>query len=382
MKQQHITFFLYTLLVGAVCLLMVQSTTSTDWLIIGALLLACLLGAWLIFTLTARLPWFAMLLLIGAFAVSMSFGEGMYPFGCVLIVLAAHHVADPSSRLFLCSVSFLLFGLILWPPMVAILVMLLCTVPLFFLYDVFMRLAQSHHALEEKADENNRLHLQLADQRTMGQAMEHAARLSERNRLAARIHDEVGHGISGSIMLLEGARLTLDKHPDQAKDAIEIATQNLRSSVDDIRSALRSERAKPSEAGLAQISAILTRFTAQHPTIHTSLTTEGELSDIPLPLWICLQENLTETLTNLLKHSNAKNFTASIAIQKKLVVVTFQDDGIAGEYKPGMGLAAIEERCALCQGRCFFRASHRGFSTVMTFSSTARSVDNTEGDAI
>lgn len=366
MKQQHIFLFLYSLLVGVVCLL-VPGDLPAEQLILAALVLACLLGVWLLLTLAGRLPWLRLLLLAAAFAAALPYGGGMYPFGCVLLVLAARQLAPGASALSLSTVAVFLLGFILWPPFAAVLAMPLCVVPLFFLDSVVERLHLAHEALEDRAEENDRLRRQLLDQRKMTGAMEHAARLNERNRLAARIHDEVGHGVSGSILLLEGARLSLDRDPEKAKAALETAADNLRASVDDIRAALREERAKPGEAGLAQVAALLTRFGAQHPAIETELVTKGELAGISPQVWVCLQENLTETLTNLLKHSNANHFEVSISMQNKLVRVTFRDNGAAGDFKPGMGLSAMEERCAMCHGNCFFQGGPRGFSTIMTF---------------
>ncbi len=368
MKQQQIFMFFYSLLVAVVCLLMPGGRFSAEGFIVGALALACLLGTRLLLGLAGRLPWLCAMLLAAAFGVSLVYGSGMYPFGCVLLALAARQMAQGGAAPALCVAGALLLGFIMWPPYAAVLAAPLCVAPLLLLDNVFARLAQAHAALEAQSEENERLHRQMGTQRKMSAAMEHAARLAERNRLAARIHDEVGHGVSGSILLLEGARLSMDKDPEKAKAAMDAATENLRASVDDIRAALRAERAKPGEAGLAQVAAQLSRFEAQHPAIRTELKTQGDLARLSPQVWLCIQENLTETLTNLLKHSGANHFSVSISAQKKLVKVSFADNGNAGtDIKPGMGLAAMEERCAMCHGNCFFTASPRGFSTVMTF---------------
>jgi signal transduction histidine kinase len=313
------------------------------------------------------LPPLALLLLCAAFAAAAPYGNGMYPFMGVLVALFARQITGGHAALLLCGVGIALLGVILQPPFSAICIMMLCTAPLFMVGYAFERLSAAHEQLAGRAEENERLRTQLGGQRKMTAALEHAARLGERNRLAARIHDEVGHGVSGSVLLLEGARLAMDKDPKKAKAAMEAATENLRAAVDDIRAALRQERAEPGEAGLAQISAQLTQFEARHPAIRTALATEGDLGGIAPLVWVCVQENLTETLTNLLKHSNARNFSVSITLRSHLVRVNFRDDGTAGHFTPGLGLAAMEERCALCHGNCFFSAGPRGFSTVMTF---------------
>ncbi len=372
MRQEQIFVFLYGLLVGTVCMLMSPAAPiPTESAILGLLGLACLLGMRLLLELAGRLPWLSWLLLAVAVATAFAYGGGLYPFGCVLLAMAAQQFARGGAALPLAAVGAVLYGMVVWPPAVSVYIMPACVMPLFVLHFVFTRLALSHAQTAACSEENARLRQRLAEQHKMTSAMEHAARLAERNRLSARIHDEVGHGISGSILLLEGARLSMDQHPDKAREALATATANLRASVDDIRAALREERVKPGDAGLAQIAAMLTRFEVQHPDIHTHLTTEGELSALSPLVWVCLAENLKEALTNLLKHSTARNFSVSIRLHNKLVKASFADDGPASPFTPGMGLAAMEERCALCHGRCFFTAGPRGFSVVMTFTRLA-----------
>ncbi len=367
MKQAPIFLFAYSLLCGGACLLMLENPHSFESLTIGMLALACLLGVRMLLLLAGRAPLLSHALLCAAFAAAAPFGSGMYPFLCVLAVLLSRQLVSGHATLLLSAAATALLGFIVQPASSVVLVTLLCVSPLFFLGYLFERLAAAHGQLARLGEENDRLRAQLAGQRKMTAAMEHAARISERNRLAARVHDEVGHGVSGSILLLEGARLAMDKDPAATKAAMETATENLRAAVDDIRAALRQERAAPAQAGLAKISAQLSQFEAQHPAIQTTLATEGDLDEISPLLWVCVQENLTETLTNLLKHSSARHFSVSITLLNKLVRVSFRDDGAADNFTPGLGLAAMEERCAMCHGNCFFSAGPRGFSTVMTF---------------
>jgi signal transduction histidine kinase len=112
---------------------------------------------------------------------------------------------------------------------------------------------------------------------------------------------------------------------------------------------------------------------------------------------------MTEALTNTLKHANADLFRVEIANKNKLLRVEFSDNGGQRHAKTestvtqngermvrigdegvhpdpdrnpndasekaaqGIGLAGIEERCALCYGRCFFEKREDGFHITMTF---------------
>jgi signal transduction histidine kinase len=225
--------------------------------------------------------------------------------------------------------------------------------------------------------------------------------LEERNRLAARIHDEIGHGMSGSILLLEGANLIMDKEPEKARETIAGVTENLRESVDKIRAMLREERTTGAFVSLARIENELNAFSSKHPNIKTSFEKEGDMDEINGTVWTCIYENMLEALTNMLKHSAATLFSVRIKNNADLLLVEFSDNGrkakpdnaarteevrkegkeegkqeedrnptegrLIKEIKPGIGLQNMEERAALCYGRCFFRYEEDGFHVIMTF---------------
>jgi len=269
---------------------------------------------------------------------------------------------------------------------------------------------KSEKAAEDHASQTEEMQEMLGDQRRMVKSTEHVSRLEERNRLAARIHDEIGHGMSGSILLLEGAALVMDSDPEKARSTIQTVTENLRESVEEIRKVLREERSASADVNLARIENELTSFAASHPMIKTRFETDGDMSDVNGAVWICVYENMIEALTNVLKHSSATLFSVKIVNSAGLLCVEFSDNGGAAaageesergksknrktdkdesqgqeqvqiqghgqierhelkerEIKPGIGLQNMEERAALCYGRCFFRHEPDGFHILMTF---------------
>jgi signal transduction histidine kinase len=208
--------------------------------------------------------------------------------------------------------------------------------------------------------------------------MSHISKLEERNRLASRIHDEIGHGMSGSILLLEGADAVMDTDPRAARATMRRVIENLRGSTDKIRTVLREERSAAVEVNLARIRAGLATFEADHPHINTGLTIDGDTENVQGQIWSCVMDNMTEAMTNTLKHSDATSFSVSVTSSNKLLTVEFADNGASDtergderdfseESQRGMGLQNMEERCALAYGRCFFRRGRSGFRVVMTF---------------
>ncbi|MDR1496039.1 MAG: histidine kinase [Clostridiales Family XIII bacterium] len=238
---------------------------------------------------------------------------------------------------------------------------------------------------DERGDRVEVLRERVNDQSRLAKNMGRIFKLEERNRLAARIHDEIGHGMSGSILLLEGADMIMDDDPARARETLRRVTENLRESTDKIRAVLREERSDASEVNIARIRAELALFEANHPPMRAALATEGDMDGVGSGIWACVMDNMLEAMTNTLKHSDATAFNVSVMNSNKLLTVEISDDGSGTDsfgardearereknvdvsVSKGMGLQNMEERCALTYGRCFFRHGSGGFRVVMTF---------------
>ena len=269
------------------------------------------------------------------------------------------------------AIVYLVCALVFRPEMIVI----VATALLLGLSVYVLILLERHRKTIETIENNDSrvedMQARLSSQRRMVRSTEHVSRLEERNRLAARIHDEIGHGMSGSILLLEGAELVMDKEPEKARETIKKVAENLRASVEKIREVLREERSVGAEVSLARIEKELDAFETDHPQVKIRLDTKGDMGSVNNAVWICVYENMIEALTNVLKHSPATLFIVTIKNIGALVSVEFADNGGTddrqGAIVPGIGLQSMEERTALCSGRCFFRHEPDGFHVVMTF---------------
>jgi signal transduction histidine kinase len=224
-------------------------------------------------------------------------------------------------------------------------------------------------------EDNENLRERIAKQRQSEQTAEHFVRLNERNRIAVRLHDKVGHGISGSVMLLEGALLNLEKNPETAKMAVGTAAENLRTTVDEIRQVLKEERQTNADVGPTEIAGMLLKFETDYPHIKTELILRNT-DEIAPDIWHCISENLTEAFTNLLKHSSADRFKVSITAERGLTRAEFADNGkthnagtVPATQTIGMGLSAMRERTAFYHGRLFINTEN-GFVVTQIFTKT------------
>jgi signal transduction histidine kinase len=364
MKQVKIFAYSYNFIVGFVCLLLKFLPNFSERLIISWLLMACILGANLWLSLLNKANAVCYLLHFAAFVLAVYYANTLFAFICVQFILFFSRIAQTGTSFLLSLVASLIYGLVFSVSVQDYLFASCCILPVIFIYRQAYRLSLAHNVQDNLAEELLEMRIKLASLRKAYTTSDKEARIAERNRISARIHDKVGHGISGSILLLEGALLHIDKSPQKAKEALQLASSNLRLSVDEIRAELREERTNPGDAGLAKIEAMLATFQEANKNIQTDIIINGNVADILPHIWYCVQENLAETFTNILKHSTASVFKIILTAHNKLFKVSFIDNGKAGEFKQGIGLSAMQERCAACHGNCFFSAAKMVFKRL------------------
>ncbi len=265
------------------------------------------------------------------------------------------------------AVCFLLLWFLCSPDQAATLFGIVFAGCLLMLRDVEERRASLWRANLEQKEKLAGMQNRLNDMQIYTRTLRETAASEERSRFAARIHDRLGHSISGSIILLEAASMTLEKDPESARRSLDLAAENLRMGVDDIRAALRQERPGIDRLGTHALQRILQEFQVTYGR-RTHLETEGDMERIPAAVWVCMQENLKEALTNMLKHSSGGAFTLCIQALEQAVRVEYRDDGVCGEeFEKGMGLCAIEERTAGAGGKCMITGGRKGFRILLVF---------------
>jgi signal transduction histidine kinase len=393
MRERHWLYFGLELLLSAASLFAGYSSFDLISLIVCSLILACLLTAKLLAKLLNGPQVVAWLAAAGALVTLLVFcPQVILPLFVVLLVDIIGERTEQQYAIALVLIASILVSIALSQLPWALVLAAIGLVAAAWGTYLLQKLHTTRSLLSQKDARVALLETQLTSQRETISAIEQQGRQAERNRLAARIHDQIGHGVTGSVLMLEAALIQLDKHPEAARTSIAQVTENLRSSVDGIRAELREERSAHDEASLAKIAEELTRFESEHSSIKTVLLVDGALEQISQTVWVCISETLRETLTNLLKHSNATLFTVHITLKNRLVYAEFSDNGGAGgsaagslevgglrsgssgapntadqKIVAGIGLQSIEERCLLCGGKCFFDLTPQGFTTKMTF---------------
>lgn len=83
--------------------------------------------------------------------------------------------------------------------------------------------------------------------------LRHASRLEERNVIAQKLHDELGHTLSGSTMQLEASLLMMDKNKEKARDIQKTVIKNLRDGTESIRKILKSIKPETASVNIQTI---------------------------------------------------------------------------------------------------------------------------------
>lgn len=199
------------------------------------------------------------------------------------------------------------------------------------------------------------------------------SQLEERNSLAQKIHDKVGHAIAGSLIQLEAASVIIDKDREKSREIVNNVINVLKEGMENIRSTLRNIKPAPEQLGVNRLKILLDEFSMNNP-IKASLAYKGSIENISHLQWTIIMDNVKEALTNALKYSAASAVKVDINVMNKLIRTEVKDNGI-GAYtvKKGLGLKGMEERTENAGGKVIIDGSG-GFSVITLL--PVREVDN------
>lgn len=177
------------------------------------------------------------------------------------------------------------------------------------------------------------------------------ATLKERNYISQKLHDSLGHRITGSLMQLEVTLEMIDKDKELSKKFLKNAMNNLREGMDEIRSFLSNIKPENKVYNFEDIKELLLKF--QYETsIKTLFNIKGDTSKIKSKYLEAITLNIKEALTNCAKYSEATKIEVSIYCYNKVIRVEIKDNGIGCKrVNKGLGLRGMEERIEKINGR-------------------------------
>lgn len=188
--------------------------------------------------------------------------------------------------------------------------------------------------------------------------------LEEKARLSQVLHDKLGHSINGSIYQLEACKVLMEKEFTQSKSIMQGVIDNLRTSMDEIRLILRTE--KPNKKRMAYLQLIrLCSECKEKYGIQAEFNIDGEDNEIPEHIWEVILDNAIEAVTNALKYSKCTEITIEILLLHKVVRCSINDNGIGcPSLIEGMGIQGMKNRARRLNGYLDI-SSDKGFRINM-----------------
>ena len=174
--------------------------------------------------------------------------------------------------------------------------------------------------------------------------------LEEKTRLSQALHDKLGHSINGSIYQLEACKILIDKQPNESIKMVQAVIDNLRTSMDEIRTILRREKPDKKQMALLQLVGLCEECEKKYG-IQAEVRFEGENKESPENMWEVILDNTFEAVTNALKYSACNSILIQITILHKVVRCSIKDNGIGcNTIKEGMGIQGMKNRARKING--------------------------------
>ncbi|MBC7278002.1 sensor histidine kinase [Nocardioides sp.] len=212
----------------------------------------------------------------------------------------------------------------------------------------------------------------------------------ERVRMAADLHDGVGHGLAVIAMQAGAALHVLDRDPEAARRNLEAIRAESKESLDLLRRQLaRLTDAAPDagsaprapEHGLADLPALVERVRTGGLEVSLRLEAESVPAEAARAAYAVVQEGLT----NVLRHAGASRAEVSVvSVSGAEMVVTVRDDGRGSdissvERNSGMGIAGMRSRVEELGGTLEVGPEVRGFRLRASIPLSGSSADSAEG---
>lgn len=223
-----------------------------------------------------------------------------------------------------------------------------------YLYNYYNNLSESTLLKKDFKDRRERSYILENKLEVMDKHIEQSNRitqLKEREVIAQKLHDHLGHRVISAIMQLEVSKETIDTDTKLSRKYLNTAITSLRDGMEEIRSILKNIKPTDKTIGIETIKEMISRF-EYSSTMKANLTVEGNSERINYKQWKVIQENIMEALTNSAKYSQGTSINISIYIYNKISRIEIKDNGQGAKIdRIGLGLTGMKKRLEEIGGR-------------------------------
>ncbi|MBM4287133.1 MAG: PAS domain S-box protein [Deltaproteobacteria bacterium] len=187
------------------------------------------------------------------------------------------------------------------------------------------------------------------------------AQESERKRLAAELHDELGHALLTLKLHLSSIEKKLLPEQADLKERMRSMVSYLSDTVEEVRRLYHD--LSPGDLEDLGLTTALRNMVEEFRELYPSIDVTIDMADIdglmPLPIQTMIYRVVQEALTNIGKHANPEHVTFRVSTKEQQLVFLINDDGcgfsldevLHGETEQtGMGLATMAQRVTLVGG--------------------------------
>lgn len=206
---------------------------------------------------------------------------------------------------------------------------------------------------------------ELVDQLREAQAgLTDRARAEERNRIAAEMHDVIGHALTVSLMHVSAARLAIEEDPDEARAALAEAERLARRSLEDVRATVGLMRTTSGASAPLPDASNLLELVESFRRAGTPVTCDvvGDPSTLPAATGLAAYRIVQESLTNVVRHAPGSPATVRLELGVGGTRVVVDSAGAPDRHTPeGSGLLGMRERAEALGGHLTAGPSGNGW---------------------
>ena len=186
----------------------------------------------------------------------------------------------------------------------------------------------------------------------------HAERLLERSRLAAELHDSIGHALTVTLLQAGAAREVAGRDPafvDRALAAIEDSARHAVADLDRVLALLRDTAPRPAAPTLADVGALVRSAEAAGAPVDVRVT--GPVERLPDVLSQEAYRMVQEAVTNALRHAGPAPIGLAVAVADDALTLVVRNPvraavaaGGSTGSGTGSGVRGVHERAAALGG--------------------------------
>ena len=201
-----------------------------------------------------------------------------------------------------------------------------------------------------------RLRLAVVQLRSAQEELAERSRAEERNRIAAEVHDVIGHALTVSLLHISAARLALDESPQEARRSLSEAERLTRASLEEVRATVGLMRTDRPEdrvplPGAEDLPALVESF--RRAGADVQLHVDDQLGTLGATRGLATYRIIQEALTNATKHAPGQSVVVRVGPTEDGTTVTVRNDSPRHPVPttPGSGLRGMGERAEVIGGR-------------------------------